>query len=157
MKEYQIREILSKGLRPNKNVRNNPYLIESLGAFPYEGVLQAVEQFTRIGMGAVTCSFPYPQLFVLSEVIVVCTSTAIYELVGGSLVLKIGSLTAGTTWDMVDFKTFLYFTNGKVSVRKEADTGVYSVDATLPTATCLCNYNGQLLIGSINVPVTGNI
>lgn len=161
MKEivYPINEIIGKGLRPSKsNPRNKPYLVESIGAVPRDGVLQALDQLTRIdtsGLGAL--SFPYPQLFVLTKCIIVCTPTAIYELSGVTLTSKIDSLTVGTTWSVVDFQTFIYLTNGKVAVTKSPTTGVYTLSATLPYGTCLCDFNGQVLIGSPNTAAVGDI
>ena len=155
---YPITEMFGKGLVPNKNVRNNPFLVECLGAFPFEGVLQVCEQFSRIDTSSLgTLTFPYPQLFVLDEVTIVCTPTAIYEYSGGSLTSKISGLTSGVTWSCVDFKTFIYLTNGQQAVTKSPTTGIYSVDATVPYGTCLCNYNGRVLVGSPNTPATGNI
>lgn len=146
-----------QGLAPVRNVRNNPYLIEAIGAVPYEGVLEAVEQFSRIDTSALTTSFPYPQLFVLSDVIVVCNQTAIYELSSSTLTLKISGLTAGVTWSLVDFKTFLYFTNGKIAVKKDSQTNLYSIDSSLPFGTALCNFNGQVFLGSPNCQASGDI
>ncbi len=148
MKEavFKLSDTLKRGLAPNKNVRNHPYLIQALGAFPYENVLQSVKQFTRIdtsSLGALT--FPYPQLFVLSEVIIVCTPTAIYEYAGSALSLKISGLTVGNTWTVLDFKTFIYLSNQKVAVTKDPATGAYSI-STLPAGNACCDYNGQVLL-----------
>ena len=149
MKEaiFQLNETLKSGLALTYNVRNRPYLVQSLGAFPFEGVLQAVRQFSRIDTSSLgTLSFPYPQLFVLQNVIIVCISTAIYEYSGGTLTLKIGSLTAGSTWQVLDYKTFLSFTNGKVAVTKNPQNGNYAVDSSLPVGNACCDYNGQALV-----------
>jgi len=154
---YPIKEHLAKGLSLTVNVRNNPYLVEAVGCVPYDGVLKTVESFSRIDTSALGAVFPYPQLFVFSDVVVVCTETALYEYVSPVLTLKIGGLTAGTTWDALDFKTYLYFTNGKVAVIKSPTTGDYSITTDLPFATCCCDYNGQVLIGSPNTPATGAI
>jgi len=148
---YPITTHLGKGLRQRQNTRNQPYLVEAIGCFPYEGVLEAVEQFSRVDTSALACSFPYPQIFVLSNCIVVCTLTSLFELVNGSLVTKASNIPPGLTWDVVDFKTFLYLTNGQVAITKNYQTGAYAQDSSLPFGTCLCNFNGQVFIGSPNI------
>ncbi|MBT9170635.1 MAG: hypothetical protein DDT18_00979 [Actinobacteria bacterium] len=150
---YQITEPLGRGLRPSRrNPRNTPYLVESIGAVPRDRVIQAVSEFTRTNTAALIVGFPYPQLFVLTNHIIVCTSTAIHEWVMGTLVLRLSGLPAGTTWSVVDFHSFLYLTNGRVAVARDSSSGVYAVTTTLPFGTALCNYNGQVFIGSPNVP-----
>ncbi|MBT9169304.1 MAG: hypothetical protein DDT19_02662 [Syntrophomonadaceae bacterium] len=150
---YQITEPLGRGLRPSRrNPRNTPYLVESIGAVPRDRVIQAVSEFTRTNTAALIVGFPYPQLFVLTNRIIVCTSTAIHEWVMGTLVLRLSGLPAGTTWSVVDFHSFLYLTNGRVAVARDSSSGVYAVTTTLPFGTALCNYNGQVFIGSPNVP-----
>jgi hypothetical protein len=151
-----IKEQLAKGLAPNSNPRNNPMLTESIGAVPYDNVLQALESFVAIDTSGLTCSWPYPQLFVFSEAIIICTSTAIYEyVVGTGLVTKLSSLTAGVPWVAEDFKGYIYLTNGKIAVTKKM--GIWAVDTTVPYATSVCNYGGQAIIGSPNTPATGTI
>lgn len=149
-----------KGLRPVlPTVRNTQFLVEAIGCFPYEEVLRAVEQFARIDTSSLgTLAFPYPQLFVLTDVIIICTSTAIYEYGGGTtFTSKITGLTEGTTWSFADFRSFIYLTNGKVAVTKSADTGIYSTRSDLPYGTCVGNYNGQVFIGSPNTSASGAI
>ncbi|MBT9168632.1 MAG: hypothetical protein DDT19_01980 [Syntrophomonadaceae bacterium] len=156
---YQITEPLGRGLRPSRrNPRNTPYLVESIGAVPRDKVIQAVSEFTRMDTAALgVVSFPYPQLFILTNHIIVCTSTAIFERVAGTLVSRLSGLTAGTTWSVVDFYSFLYLTNGRVAVTRRSSDGVYAVTPALPFGTALCNYNGQVFIGSPNTPAVGDI
>jgi hypothetical protein len=156
---YEINEALLKGLTPAHTRRNAPYLVESIGAVPQDGVLQAIETFEAIDvqdLGIV--SFPYPQLFVASDFIVVATETALYELTGvegpGNLTAKITGLTAGIPWTCLDLKGYLYFTNGKVAITRNSKSGVYTVDLTVPFASAACNFNGQVLLGSPNAPVS---
>jgi hypothetical protein len=141
-----IKEPFNKGLSPNNNKRNNPFLVESKGAFPYEDTLQAIEQLTQIDTSNLTCSFPYPQLIITSNVILVCTATEIYELSSNSLVLKIGDLTAGLTWSVVDSKEYLYLTNGYVAVERDPFTKEYAISDDVPVGSALCNYNGQIIV-----------
>ena len=150
---YPITEHLKKGLAVTYNPRNVPFLVESIGAFPYEGKLQAIKEFERIDTSSLgALSFPYPQLFVFSDSILVCTQTKIYELVDNALVLKIENLPAGQTWSAVDFKTYIYLTNAMCVVEKNSQNGVYALNITLPFGMCVCNYNGQILLGSPNTP-----
>jgi hypothetical protein len=80
---------------------------------------------------------------------VVCGLTAIYEWTGSSLVLRLGSLTAGSPWSAVEFFDFLYLSNGSVAVTRRATDQVFSVDSTLPHAEALLNVHGQVMIGGL--------
>jgi hypothetical protein len=147
--EVPLSDYLKNGLAPNSNKRNIPYLVESVGAMPYEDALQSVEQFTRISaLAALDCSFPYPQFFVLADVMIVCLEDTIYEFDGTSLTEKLTEITTGSTWSVVDFQSFLYLTNNAVAVTKKQ--GTYAIDSSLPAGMCLCNFNGQVLIGAPN-------
>ena len=145
---FPLKEFINKGIALNNNKRNQPLLVESIGAIPYQRTLQAIEEFTRTDTSALSVSFPYPQLFVLSEHILVCTETKIYEIISGSLTLKIQGLNTGLTWNVIDFKSYIVLTNGQTIVEKSPETGEYAVNSTLPIGSCLCNFNGQPLIGS---------
>lgn len=145
-----------KGLEPfDHSMRNSSYLVRSSGSFVFEGMLQSVPTLTRINTGS--WNFPYPQLFVLSDVILVCSGTDIYEYTpaGGLSASKI-NVTEGSTWSVVDRKTWVWLTNGKVNVIRDS-AGNYSLNADLPHGTCLCDFNGQIFVGSPDVDVSGDI
>src|SRR4030042_570553 len=84
---------LSKGLRPTKRApRNSKFLIECEGAVGLDGVLSVLSQLEgdRVTDALLAgTSFPYPQLFIFTNVIIVATCAQVYELVGASLVLGI--------------------------------------------------------------------
>lgn len=153
-----IKEPLTKGLVLKDNPRNQPGLVESIGAFPYNNALQSTPSLTAIdttSLGAL--AYPYPQQFVSSNFIVVCTPTAIYEYTGASLVLKISGLTQGTPWDAEWWKDYAIFSNMKVTVVRNPDDTVYSISTTLPTFSAIYDYNGQAIIGSVNQSAVGTI
>lgn len=155
---FQINTI-AKGLRPSKRMpRNSGFLIECSGAVAVDNVLQVIDQLTRIDTSALTVVFPYPQLFVMSDVTIVCTSNTIYELVAGSLVQKITSLTVGTPWSCAEWKGFVVLNNGQVTVTRGAQSKTYSVDSRIPVGTCVANYNNaRLFIGSPGAVAIRNI
>lgn len=146
---YSLKEYINKGLAHKNNKRNQPFLTECIGAVPYEGALRAIEAFTRIDTSSMSgVLFPYPQLFILSRFIILCTRNTIYEYDSVSgLISKLSGLTPGTTWDIVDFRTYIYLTNGQQAVTRDSLTGVYAIDTTVPFGACVCNYNGQILLG----------
>ena len=156
MKEaiFPLKATLSKGLGVKYNVRNRPFLIQSIGAFPFEDVLQSVKQFSRIDttvMGALV--FPYPQLFVLNDVIVVTGPTSFYEYDGSNLTLKIDGLTEVGPWTVLDYKVFLYFSNGSTVVIKNPANGSYQVSYDYPASVAACDFHGQALIAHPQVTV----
>jgi len=146
---------LSRGLRPSKRVpRNSRYLVECQGAVGRDGVLQVIDELTRIATTAITDAFPFPQIFVFTNVIIVCSQTVIYEWVAGAPVLKL-TVAAGSTWSAMDAYDYVYMSNGKVAVTRDAISKVYSVTTTLPTAASICNFQGQVLVGAPDTAIPG--
>lgn len=138
---------IASGLRSTKrNPRNKGGLVTCAGAVGRDGVLQALDQFTRLATGD-TDTFPYPQIFVFTNVILICTSTKIYEWVSSALVLK-ATVTAGSTWVALDFVNFIYLSNGDKVVIRNALTKAYSETTDYPTAMAAVDFNGQVLLGA---------
>ena len=167
MKEaiFRLEATLKKGLALKHNVRNKPFLVQSLGAFPFEGVLQSVRQFTRIDTSPIealgTLTFPYPQFFNLFDVMVICGPTSIWEYDGNNLVNKIDMLTEGYTWTVLDYKTFICLSNGVVTVTKSPTTGSYSISPVddsgnnvYPLFLAGCDFKGQAVISPVFTQVT---
>ena len=141
---------LSQGLRPSKrNPRNNDFLVTCSGAVGRDGVLQVLDQLVRINTNVITDSFPYPQIFVFTNMIIVCSSTKIYEWVAGALVEKL-TVAAGNTWDAVDFHDYIYMSNGTVAVIRDAMDKTYKAVTDMPVAKAICDFNGQIVIGGLN-------
>lgn len=143
---------LSKGLRPSKRMpRNNEHLVECVGAVGQDGTLETLDELTRIATTTITDGFPFPQLFVLTNMVIVCGLKKIYEWVRNALVLKYTASAPGSIWSCVDFYDYVYMSNGIDAVIRDAGSKVYSLSSTLPTALSMCNYNGQVMIGSPDV------
>lgn len=141
---------IHKGLRESKrNPINNPTLVESKGCVPREGVLSALDAFIQLDTSSLGAQvYPFPQFFALRNISIVCTKTAIYEIIGGTLTSMISGLTSGTTWELADFYEFLYLSNGVVTVKRDAGSKAYSLITSYPTGTAICNYKGQVLVGA---------
>ena len=149
-------EQLTRGLRPSsKAPRDSKFLVESKGAVGRDGVLCAIDELSRLTTAEVTDTFPFPQLFVFTNLILVCGRLKIYELSAGALSLKYTALTSGSTWTAVDFYNYVYLSNGREAVTRDPDTGVYSVSSTLPKGMSICNFNGQVIVGSPDAVVDG--
>jgi len=145
---------LSRGLRPSKrSPRNTKFLTACNGAVGLDNVLQVLDDIdeARIDTAVITDGLPYPQLFVFTNVIVVCGETEIYELVAGALISKIAALTAGIMWSAVEFYDFIYMSNGMVTIRRRATDKVWEITTDYPIASAICNFNGQVLIGAPGV------
>ena len=148
-------EQLIAGLRPSKRVpRNAKYLTESKGALGRDGALSSIDELTRIATTEITDGFPFPQIFVFTTMIIVCSKTKIYEWVVGALVEKL-VVSAGYTWSAVDFYEYVYMSNGKVAVIRDSGTRAYSITTDLPTANAILNYNGQVIIGAPDIEIPG--
>ena len=141
-------EVLSRGLRPSKRMaRNTKYLIQCSGAVGRDRVLQVVEDLEndRIDTSIITDSFPYPQIFVLVNMILVCGETKIYSYSGTTLTLEIDVGIAGTTWTLIESYDYIYMSNCAVAVIRNPQTQEFSI-SSLPPARAMCNYNGQVII-----------
>lgn len=145
-------EALARGLRPSKrSPRNAQYLVECEGAVGLDGVLQVIDELenNRVDTSVeITDNFPYPQIFVFTNVIIVCDETNIYEYDGATLTLVHGPVASGQLWTAVDFYDFIYMSNGSVAVLRDPNTGTYSTTTDQPTAFAICNFNGQVMIGT---------
>lgn len=147
---------LAKGLRTSKrNARNNDYLITCKGTVGIDGVLSALDSITPLSTTVITDAFPFPQIFVFTNLILVCGLGKIYEWNGSSLVLRYTATTMGGLWTAVDFFDYLYLSNGAEAVIRDAESKTFSKTTDLPTCVCMCNYNGQVLIGAPDVSGLG--
>jgi hypothetical protein len=151
---YTVNKALSVGLRStDKNRRNMQALVKSDGMVPTEGALASVElgDFTEIDISSIspTPEFPYPQVFELKGLTIVCTATDIYEYnpSSGDLTKVIGALMEGHCWSVADFHSFLMLCNGKQVVCRDGQTKGWTGNniAELTSASCVCNYNGQII------------
>ena len=149
-------EQLTRGLRPSKRApRDSRFLIESKGAIGRDGVVCAIDELSRLTTTEVTDTFPFPQLFVFTNLILVCGRMKIYELDSGSLSLKYTATTGGSTWTAVDFYNYVYLSNGREAVVRNPDTGVYSISTTLLKGMSICNFNGQVIVGASDAVAEG--
>lgn len=146
---------LARGMRPHKSARRNEeYLIECVGAVGLDGVLQVLEDISenQLDTAVIADGFPYPQIFVFTNLTLVCGETDIYEDVAGVLTHRIGPVAAGCPWSAVEFFDFIYMSNGVVTVVRHAEDGTFEVVTDHPTASAICNFNGQVLVGAPDVP-----
>jgi len=142
-------EQLKKGLRPSSRVqRDSKFLVTAQSVVGRDGTLEVIDELTGIDTSAITDAFPFPQLFVFTNLIIVCSAKIIYEYIGGALVAKYTASSAGGTWSAVDFYDFIYLSNGSIAVVRDAITKVYSLSAVLPSAVSILNYNGQVIVGA---------
>ena len=146
---------LSRGFRPSKRMpRNSGFLVECAGGVGRDGVLQCLDELTQLATDTITDSFPYPQLFLFTNFIIVCSQTKIYEYVSGALVPKL-TVAAGSTWSAVDLYDHIYMSNGKIAVVRSVADKTYSETTELPIAMTICNFQGQVLIGGPDVIAPG--
>ena len=109
-------------------------------------MLSRLETISQMDLSDITDGFPYPQVFVLPNITIVCGRTNIYEWVSELLVLKL-TVDAGIRWSVIAFADYIYMTNSTVSVVRDSNSKEYSL-SELPAGSCLCDFNGQVFIGS---------
>lgn len=143
---------LAKGLRTSeKAARNTKFLIECVGGVGIDGIMQVIDDLesNRIDTSALTGGFPYPQIFIFPNIIIVCDEDTIYEYDGAALSDVIGPVTIGNIWTVVGIHDFVYLSNGEVAIVRSPTSGIYELVSDQPVAEALCNYNGQILAGGI--------
>lgn len=147
-----FQEGLHKGLRPSaRNNRNVQYLIQATGMFPEEGTLRSVPEITLLtGITALGETFPYPQIHVGQNHVVVFGESTIWEHQDGSFVQQLSGLTPGSIWTVADFNDYLLAANGEQIVKRDANTHAWSIvdDDNLPVSYVVAAVNGQLIVGS---------
>ena len=142
-------EQLQRGLRPLAELpRNSNFLVQCDGAIGYHDSLQGITALTAMVTSAITDGFPYPQIFLLSNLILVCGKTKLYEWVNSTLVEKL-TVSAGNPWSLVEFYDQLLLTNGVVTVERRPGDKVYAIRADLPVANALFNHGGQILAAGL--------
>lgn len=143
-------EDLQRGLRSvAEQPRNSGHFIQCDGAIGYHGSLQGITGITALATSAtITDGHPYPQLFVLPNLIVICGKTKIYEWVNSALVLKT-TVTTGNPWSLVEYYDQLLLTNGVVTVERRPGDKVYALRSDLPIGEALFNFGGQVIVGGL--------
>jgi len=144
---------LALGMRPSKrSPRNMKFLVSCIGAVGLDGVLQVIDdlELNRVDtILSITDAFPYPQVFVMTNLILVCDRQNIYEWDGASLTNVYGPVAAGSLWCAVDFFDYIYMSNGQVALVRNPTSGVFATDANLPVCHAMCNFNGQVVTGGL--------
>jgi len=125
------------------------YLWDVTGTFTdTESISDGTASATADGnSSALATVFPYPQKFVFTNMIIICTSTMIFEWVSDALVHKL-TVSAGSTWVGLDFNNYVYLSNGTVAVIRDALDKTYSETTDLPTAMAALNFNSQVILGA---------
>jgi hypothetical protein len=116
------------------------------------GSIGGVWEVSTAYKDGITDGFPYPQMFLFTNRTIICGETGIFEWDGSTLDRKL-TVAAGGTWDAVDFVDYVYMSNSKVAVIRNAKTGIYSTTTDLPIFSGVVNYNGRVLITAPGVEV----
>jgi hypothetical protein len=152
MREYTVtyKEGLAKGLRPNeRNPRNSQFLAALRGAIPYDDVISTLRALPD-PISVLNAQWPFPQLFHLRRMTLVCDRTAIYEYKAGVLDLLCNTV-AGDTWSHADFGEYIVLSNGAAIIVRDPQTGIFAeyLDCKIPPCLCVCEINSQLIVGGI--------
>jgi hypothetical protein len=138
---------LARGLRPYKEgIRNKEYLSKCEGAVGLNGVLYSIGDISsnRINTDLfIKDGFPYPQLFMCKEVILICGKTAIYEF--GRSIPALNNVPEGRLWTCIDYGKFIYLSNCTVSIVRDSQSGSYDY-SDLETCNAGCDNKGQVII-----------
>lgn len=153
MQEYTIifRGGFEMGLRPApRSPKNSQSLVLSEGAVPEDGILRSLDDIESFGQG-LGALWPYPQVFVLKSMTLVCLETSLHEYADGIVTPVIAGLPAGSTWTVADYWPYVVATNGQAVVIRDPMTAEWyvSTDGTIPNCRCVADVNGQLFVGGL--------
>lgn len=158
---------LAKGLRPSANAaRDNKFLTECQGVIGRDGMSLASIPSFMWGpilvslLSAGTVSFPFPQVILTKQFVLVLTHNKIWEASSGAgagaLTLVYNSnasiIQENTLWSVLDFDNYLFLTNGYRTVLRDPVSGKYYKVSDRPIAVCACDFNGQIFLGSPTAP-----
>jgi len=152
MKEYTYSFIdgISKGLiATEKDIFNKQSFIQMDGAFVNDGIVVSTPDVNQLDLDSLGCSYPFPQVFYLKDLTIVGTATALYDYSAVGGLTSLITVDEGSTWSVADYHRFVVFTNGKAIIVRDGSSGEWRefTECTIPTGLCVCNLNGQLLIG----------
>lgn len=155
---YTMRKALAVGLRvTTSNKRGHQALVESTGAYPYEGALVSTADLDEIDISSISPApvFPYPQIFELKQLTIVCTATQIFSYANDTLTLELASLVEGHKWTVADFGNFVALVNGKQVVYRDGVSKVFTIidEIGIGSASGICNLNGQIILAAPGVEV----
>jgi hypothetical protein len=149
-------EVMSKGLRPSsKNQRNSSLLIKSSGMVGIDGTLSVLEKMFMSDAFKdaliIKDDFPFPQLFRVDRVVVVCNRESIVEVGTGNVLTHKIDVASGGKWGISSSGRYAYLSNGVVAVVRDPYTGHYALSDDLFKTFAICNFNGQTIVGTPRV------
>lgn len=177
MREFELilaKEIRS-GLRPYEVPKSDPSVVECYNLEPGENGLKPyvpienpagldtedgwdllLEDGSRLMLEAAgqmdISTWPFPQFFVGSRIMILAYKTKIYEVGSDWSVTEKITVTGGDVWDFVDFGTYILLLNGEVMVYVDPTDSSYNTSTgstTFPLIGTGCNFKGQIVGGDV--------
>ncbi len=157
MREYLEIYKFSAGLRQYSDQPvNAPGLVECYNMVPRQGKLVPPPVISNpiVDPGGlhwpITQDWPFPQLFVLSQYMFLCTRLGIYVLSDTFVpTIEVGVDIRDTIWSCADYGPYVLFTNGGMVYVTDPTTGdLHPYGGTdIPVMGTVCDYKGQLVAG----------
>lgn len=156
---YKFQAGIKTGLRSDQYLaKDHEAFKEISGAFTDTEVLRSLDTPSEIDVSSLSASYPFPQIFeLITKEIIVCTEDKIYEYdqSGDSFTLKL-TVSEGGRWSLADYHQFIVLYNGRDIVTRDGISGTWSAytDCLIPYGICVCNLNGQLIVGGPDTRVS---
>lgn len=96
-------------------------------------------------------TWPWPKLILTERFVFLATETAMYRLDGSWARTLVFNHSAGSSWDVVDFGSYVLFNNAVETYHIDVDTLLWAeVDYNIiPQVNSVCDFNGQLFGGGV--------
>lgn len=159
MREFYFKfdDGLRTGLRrTSRHPRGSEGLVDCYGFKPTESGAAFIESVNTPASGA-AIDWPFPQMFdtTLGMFIAQEQSISAVDSTTWALTEKIGSVTAGTAWNVADFGAYQVWMNGKKTIlNTDGSWSTFSGDE-IPCGRALCNFRGQAIAGAFETEWTG--
>jgi hypothetical protein len=144
------------GLRPTlRSQIGNEALVMAQGLVPEEGVLHSIEDITvqQIDTSSLGCTWPWPQIFVLQSITVVCSQNAIFVVNPDMSLTQVCNWFAppNSLWTYADFGLTVILCNGASIIKLDGLSGEWGQvsDCSIMGANCIAGINGQLFAGGL--------
>lgn len=147
----------SNGLNPNRKiVKNSDFLRVCHGVKVYKdglgdlpAIVDPIDYPSPTGIW--TSDWPFPQIFVGSERNIGITRNRIWLMDGdfAPSTLMLTSVNTVHKWSIADYHDYMVACDGVSVYQRAYDTGVWTTMAGV-SATCVCDLNGQLILGAAN-------
>jgi hypothetical protein len=151
--ETEFRDGILRALRREQYARDREALLEAFNVESLPNRLVAFVALTHpFSASEAAVDWPFPQLCIGQDVMLLGTRTKVYEVSGTWTLIARATVTEYDTWHIADFGDYMLLTNGETVLARSPATGLLSAQTgstSFPLFRTVCNFKGQIIAGNI--------